>query len=163
MNCINLKERFGGRYRIGRDPSYHVEHGEHGRADDPWTMILLCQHGHVYPHGGDLLGAATDKLGGVARALMALPCCTVAQDGDDGVNVTFHVDDFRQVANLLKPRRRRQISEAERERLASLSAQHGFQARNASLTMANRTPGRDLSGNPGSDSPKRSDAALTPS
>jgi len=52
---------------------------------------------------------------------------TVRQDGDDGVTVVFPVDQFDAVAALLHPRRRRVVSDAERERLRTLSAKYGFQ------------------------------------
>jgi hypothetical protein len=51
---------------------------------------------------------------------MGLRPSTVVQDGDDGVTAVFHVDDFETVAELLKPRRGRQVSEHERARLAAM-------------------------------------------
>ena len=67
--CVNLREQFGDQHRIGRDESYHAEHRQHGRAEDPWTMQIPCDHGHVCPWGGELLAACTDKRGPVAKRL----------------------------------------------------------------------------------------------
>jgi hypothetical protein len=118
--CINLRERFGDRYRVGYEESYYAQYGEHARVDDPWLRIILCRHGHIYPQGGDMLAASTSKRGPVAGALVRLDCTTVLQDGSDGVNVAFHADHFEEVAAILKPRRKRQVSDEERARLASM-------------------------------------------
>jgi hypothetical protein len=94
INVINLKEFLGDRYRIRSEESYYAEHGDRARADDPWLQIIPCRHGHIYPHGGDLLAVSTNKRGAVANKLAALACTTVVQDGSDGINATFHVNDF---------------------------------------------------------------------
>jgi hypothetical protein len=107
---IDLKARFGKRYRITLDPAHAAEYGEGSRKDDPWLITIHCRYGHIYPYGGELLGASTERRGPVARRLADLSCVRVVQDGDDGVNVVFHVDDFNTVARNLKPRRRRQLT-----------------------------------------------------
>ncbi len=84
-DMVNLKERYGHRFKVAYDESYYAERGDHGRAEDARLMVLLCDHGHMYPFGGDLLAASTDKRGAVAGRLAGLDCTTVVQDGDDGV------------------------------------------------------------------------------
>jgi len=126
MDCINLKDRFGSRYRVVYEESYFAEHGQTARADDPWLQVLLCQHGHIYPHGGELLAAATDKRGGIAKKLAALDCTTVVQDGSDGINATFHVRDFERVAELMKPKRRRRLTVEQRRAAAERLAKYAF-------------------------------------
>ncbi len=69
--CINLKERYGTRFKVVYEESYGVDRGERGRTEDPWLMILLCDHGHIYLHGGDMLAASTNKRGSVAKRLRA--------------------------------------------------------------------------------------------
>src|SRR4051812_47664134 len=108
--CINLREQFGRQYRIGHDPAYAAEHGGRGRTDDPWLQILLCRRGHIYPHGGDLLGVATNSRGSTATAIATLPGVIVVQDADDGINAIFPLSMFEQIAQLIKPRRKRQLS-----------------------------------------------------
>lgn len=127
MECVNLKERFGQRYRVRYEESYRAQYGPRAFTVDPWLQIIPCQHGHVLPHGGDMLAASTDRRGPIARRLIALPEATIHQDGDDGVTVLFQVDQFDAVAEVMKPRRRRIVSEAERERLRTLGAKYGFQ------------------------------------
>jgi hypothetical protein len=123
VECVNLRERFGDRYRVGYEESYYADRGDSARKDDPWLQIVLCQHGHIYPRGGQGLAASTDKRGTVAKRLAALDCTTMLQDVDDGINAAFHVDDFDRVAQLMKPRRRRRgrpMSEEEKKRLAEM-------------------------------------------
>jgi hypothetical protein len=118
--CLNLKKLYGERFRVEYEESYYTQYGANGRVDDPWLQTIPCRHGHFYPFGGNFLVASTSKHGAVARALAGLPCVTVQRDGDDGLDSVFHKDDFEIVANLMKPRRKRQVSDQERTRLATL-------------------------------------------
>jgi hypothetical protein len=59
--------------------------------------------------------------------LRALPCVEQAQ-GDAEVRVVFHLDHLADMLAVLRPYRRGQVSEAERERLQALLARHGFGA-----------------------------------
>jgi hypothetical protein len=115
--CIDLKARFGREYRVRYEESYYAEYGPNALTRDPWYMIIPGKYGHVYPHGGELLGAATDKAGIIARKLRKLPGVRVSQDGDDGINALFSVALIPQVADLLKLRRRR-LSPEQRAILA---------------------------------------------
>jgi len=127
-SCINLEERFGRQYRVTYEESYWVEHGPDARVCDPWLMILPCRHGHIYPYGGDTLAASVDGFPKVAGRLRKLACVRVAQDGDFGeLTVTFDVADFSTVATIMRPRRRRQVSAQERERLREMGFKKGAQ------------------------------------
>jgi hypothetical protein len=112
--CIDLKALFGSDYRIAYDESYAAERGDDARRHDPWLLTIPCRFGHIYPQGGSLLGASTDRRGPVANRLAALPCVRVIQDGDDGLNTLFDVTDFDEVAQVMKPRRRRRLTPDQR-------------------------------------------------
>ena len=142
-DCIDLKKRFGKRWKITYEESHGAEFGEHGRTSDPWLMIVPCQHGHLFPWGGDLLAASTDKRGGVARKLLALDCTQVRQDCDDGVTVSFHIDDVKAVAKLMKPRTRRRLSPEHRAKLVAASARYRF---SAGSKAPNRGPESTIAG-----------------
>lgn len=105
--CINLQEQFGTRWRIEYEPSYYADRGERTRTEDPWLQVIPCQHGHLCPWGSDLLAASTNGRGVIAKRLKALPFVTVEQDGSDGVNASFPVDHFDEVAKIMKPKRKR--------------------------------------------------------
>ena len=136
MKCVNLKERFGKRFKVGYEESYYVEHGDQAWVDDPWLQMILCRYGHVFPHGGNMLAASTDKAGRTARKLKALPGVIVHQDGDDGVTVLFPMERFDEVAAIMLPKRRRRLSEAAKVRLVEAGAktrfQHGVRSRKSS-------------------------------
>jgi hypothetical protein len=51
MECINLQEQFGTRYRIAFDAAYSPKHVPRDRLD-LWTMQMPCERAVVYPHGG---------------------------------------------------------------------------------------------------------------
>jgi hypothetical protein len=119
MDCVNLKQPFGKQYRVCYEESYYAQYGPRARTDDPWLQIIPCRYGHIYPHGGDLLAASTNKAGLTARRLKALAGVTVHQDGDDGVTVLFPIEMFPAVAALMHPKRRRKpLTEAQLEVLA---------------------------------------------
>lgn len=128
MDCIDLRERFGGRYKV-RDESW-TWGGREAFPRDPWHQVILCQNGHVAPWGGTRLVACTLRSGPVAERLRRMPCCRVEQDGDDGVNASFDVRDFDRVAEVMKPRRRRRMSEelkaAAAERFRAMRESVGF-------------------------------------
>ncbi len=125
MECVNLKKRFGQRFKIEYEESYYTERTKQ-TIEDPWLMQIHCKYGHIFPHGGSLLAASVDGHINVAGVLRRLRCCRVHQDGDFGeLTALFDVADFDKVAAIMHPRRRRQVSEAECERLRVM----GFQKR----------------------------------
>jgi len=116
MDCVNLKREFGKRYRVRYEESYFAEYGENARVEDPWLMIIPCRNGHICPWGGEDLAAITGRSGSVANRLKALPFTTLVQEGSEGVVVLFHVKHVEEVAEIMKPRRRRRLSPEERAR-----------------------------------------------
>ena len=66
MDCINLKEQFGDRFKVEYEESYYAQYGEHAWREDPHYMILLCRHGHIYPHGSATLAASISRRGAVS-------------------------------------------------------------------------------------------------
>ena len=78
MNCINLQEQFGTRYRVTFDPAYSPKHVPRDKLD-PWAMLIPCQRGTVYPHGGDLLTVEVEGRRVTANRLRQLDCTTTYQ------------------------------------------------------------------------------------
>ncbi|MFV0443341.1 MAG: hypothetical protein ACK5Q5_07200 [Planctomycetaceae bacterium] len=125
MNCINLRNRFGDRYRISFDPAYDPRHRPK-KCLDPWMMILPCRYGEIYPDGGQFLRVDIDGHNRIAARVTALDGCMLVQDGDVEKTIRFPVTQFELVAALVHPHRRRRVSDDERCRLRALSRQHGF-------------------------------------
>src|SRR4029078_10284998 len=104
-----------------------------GRHYDPWLLTIPCRLGHIYVHGGGFLGASTNRRGPVANQLARISGVRVVQDGDDGVNVVFHVDLFTQVAAIMKPKRRRRLSDQQKAERAERLRNYRFSAASQSL------------------------------
>jgi len=126
MDCVNLRERFGGRYRVEYEESYFAQYGPRARVDDPWLQIIPCQRGHIYPWGPSTLAASTNNWGPTARKLAALDFTTVWQDGDDGMTILFPLERFPEVAALMRPKRRRQMTEEQRRAAVERLAKYAF-------------------------------------
>ena len=60
MEVINLRTRFGHRFRIDWDPAYYAQYGCHARLDDPHYQIIPGGRGHVYPWDATTLAASTN-------------------------------------------------------------------------------------------------------
>jgi hypothetical protein len=127
MDCIDLRKLAGKRFRVARDEA--AEH-EPGGRNDPWLVTIPCQRGHFYPHSATLIGFASNSRGGTIKRLAAMPGVTVLNDGADGLNLAFPAELFPAVPRMVKPRRRRQLNQEQRDRLAAM----GFKPRNATLT-----------------------------
>jgi hypothetical protein len=111
--CINLRQRFGGTYRTSLDPAFDDPR-------DPWGHQIRCrgQGVTIYPHGGELLAVEVNHRRGIARQLAQLGLrCT--QDGDTEKTFIFPVSRFDEVAAVVKPRKRRQLTEAQKEAFRS--------------------------------------------
>jgi len=116
MECINLRERFGDRYKVIFEESYYAERPEFRAAEAPWLMIIPCEHGHFFPWDLEHLAFASDKNGSVANKLRKLDFATTHQDGDEGVNIFFPAERFEDVARIVKPRPKRPPMSEERRR-----------------------------------------------
>jgi hypothetical protein len=130
--CVNLKDRYGDVYKVVYEESYYVECGPNARVVDPWLMVVICKHGEIYPWSESELVASTARKGSIAGRLKSLPYTSLHRDGADGADVIFPVDRFDEVAEIMRPRRRRRLSASERLRLAKIGAKfrfpHGAQA-----------------------------------
>jgi hypothetical protein len=122
---MNLHERFGDTYRVRYEESYHAERSEFRSAEEPWLQIIPCKHGHIYPHGGNLLAVSTNNRGSVAKRLRSLPYVNVLQDGSDGTNAAFPIERFAEIAEIVVPKRRRRLS--PKQRAAAVDRLRDFQ------------------------------------
>ena len=106
VECVNLKERFGGRYRVRHENT--IWGGPKAVfPSDPWLQVIPCQFGHIAPWGGELLAASVDGHRLVFKRLRSLDCVSVVADGDGGeLTATFDVKNFDAVAEVMRPRQR---------------------------------------------------------
>ena len=83
-------------------------------------MPIRFKDGNIYSHGGEILAVEVEGRGPLRKKLRSLPGLRLKQDGDNVQASTFHDDDFDSVAALVKPRRRRQMSDVQREMINAL-------------------------------------------
>jgi hypothetical protein len=128
----NLQSLFGNRFRTEHDPAAKTP----SEKADPWMMTLPCQNGDIYPHGADRL--AVECKTKTAHKLMAMSGITVHQQGDTEWTLLFDVAMFDAVAAIVKPRRRRRLSEEQKaanvERLKDHRFNNGTQPRRRKST-----------------------------
>ncbi len=110
MRPIDFKNLFGDRYRITLDPAAKFEPG--GRHD-PWQYVLPCRYGEIYPFDDRLL--AVMVVGGRKVPEMRELGLAYQHDGDGEAAFLFTPDQFEEVAQIVQPRKRRQVSPANRK------------------------------------------------
>jgi hypothetical protein len=113
----NLKELFP-ELRISRDPAWE------GR-DDPWYYVLPCKKGEIYPYGENVL--AIEIHSGQLRKKLVGMGFKVVQDGDRESTVVFPVERAQEVLALVRPRKRRILTEEQKDRLRGIGTEHRFQ------------------------------------
>ncbi len=117
MDCLHLVELFGDKYRTGFDPAYEPRHRPQ-KSRDPWMMTIPCSRGVILPFGGEYLIAEVEDRPRIANRLSQLSCVELLQNGDLFIAVKFHIHDFEQVAQLLRPRKKPRLTAERRAALA---------------------------------------------
>ena len=118
-SCINLRETFGKCWRISWDPAYDPRHVPKDNLD-PWMMQIPCRGDiTIYPHGDSKLTVECDYHPQIAGQLTCIPGVELSQDGDHEKTFVFDVSMFDEVAAIVKPRRRRQLSKRHRAKLTA--------------------------------------------
>ncbi len=116
MDCIDLREQFGDRYRITFDPVIDPR-GKWRDLIDPWLHTIECRYGTIYPYGTKHLAIDIDNHSFIARQVAELSGSELVQDGDFEKTVKFPLDQFDAVAAIVKPHKRPRYSEERRQRL----------------------------------------------
>ena len=122
MNPINLKTLAAGQFRLGLDEAALIEPG--GKKD-PWYQVIPCKYGQIYPFSNTLL-AIHSKGSGIRQKLQDIEGITVHNWSDDGEAIfLFGPELFEKVTGVVKPKRKRQLSQAQRQQTADrLRAYH---------------------------------------
>ena len=132
-DVINLKTTFGDRFKISYEESYYAEYGDNAKVEDPFYYIIPCRFGHLFAFRTDEVGAMTDKRGAISDRLLSLSCIIPEHtvDAEDGVIVVFHPDDIDEIAQVIRPHRKRQWTEEQRQAVAERLARHQFKPQKA--------------------------------
>lgn len=121
--CINLKKEFGKQYKITYDPAFDSK-GLRVANLDPWMMQVSCQRGVIYPFGGSTLAVELDGRGPTIKRLEALAGVQPYTRGDRDATFLFDISLFNAVASVVLPRRRRQLTEEQRQVSAARLAKY---------------------------------------
>jgi hypothetical protein len=121
---IDLKRLASDKYRVELDPSAD----DSPRDERPWLWRITCKYGFVGVHGPDTLLAHCNAARVIAR-LLAVPDVAPRQIGGGEVNCSFPPDRLDAVAEVLGARRRRRLSEEQRERLVAAGQAGRFSRR----------------------------------
>jgi len=114
VECIDLRQ-YGERFHVWNE----TERRRAWERDDPWDMNLRGRLGFIAPWGPTTLVACTNSMITTRKILAAVPGAKIAQDGDDGQNVTFPGEAFEVVAAIMQLRKRRKLPEKSREAFAA--------------------------------------------
>jgi hypothetical protein len=115
-NCTNLLHQYGDRFRVFHD----IEDRPARARDDEWDLIIPGRRGFValWGHDGQLV-VSTRSTATTRRVLEKVPGAVVAQHADDGSNIVFPAEYLDVVATILRLRRKRQYTPAQRQAAAA--------------------------------------------
>jgi hypothetical protein len=101
---INLKKVFTS-YRINYDPAALSRAERHS----PWSYQIPCVNGTIWPYSDQLLAVDVDGHPHVARKLEQLDLDMLV-NGEHEKTFLFPLEQAEQVLEIVKPRRRRRLS-----------------------------------------------------
>jgi hypothetical protein len=101
----------------------------------PWLLVIPTRVGQVYPYSDALLAVTCDGHPYIAAELARFGLRAV-QDGDREKTFVATPEQFECVAHLIRPRRRRRLSDAEKARRAALISPGGTRPRRAGTPPA---------------------------
>lgn len=121
---MNLKELFGRRYRVTLDESYQHE-TEEGKSLQEWRWHeIRGKFGILYPYSKDQLACLFTSV--IIANRFNVKGWRVLQDGDFERNVLIPFDSVQEVLKAIRPKKRRQVSEHEKNRLREQSKPFWF-------------------------------------
>jgi hypothetical protein len=116
VNCVDMDATLGDRFRVFWEAD-GVTRFTWAPEDRKWLRELRGKRGTIYPKGGTTLVAYTAKPN-IGKLLRALPCVSRIRLGDKEVLVEFDVSEAETVLGIIRPYKRRKVSEALRVHLA---------------------------------------------
>lgn len=112
--CVNLFARFGS--------TYVIDHGntEGKWTESPWVMSIpcSCQSATIFPYGKNLLAVEVERRPEIVRRLKRLEGVRFYPSGQGSAVLVFDLALFEEVSEIVKPRKRRHVSDEEGARIA---------------------------------------------
>lgn len=138
MDPIDLKARFGDRYKIAHDEA--ADH-EAGGRHNPWLYQIPCRCGHIYPYSDNLLAVYCDRRGVLPR-FREIEGLIAHQIGDEEAVYLFETGLFEAVAAVVHPKRRRRMSAEAKAALIERGRSHQFTAKTTAYSASKRSQNR---------------------
>ncbi len=137
---IDLKNRFGQKYRIFMDEAWYAETVE-SCSDKikhrPWYYEIRGKYGTIYLYGTDKLAVRItanrikSRVKTDYRNILSLYL-----EAEDESIFLFSPEYLEIVAGLIKPRRKKQVTEKERLRLRRISGLAHYEKQNTAQILA---------------------------
>lgn len=137
---IDLKRRFGKKYRIFMDEAWKAEDSQSNPdkvKDKPWYYEIRGKYGVIYLNEANKLAVRItgnrikSRIKTEYRNILSLYL-----EAEDESIFLFNPENFEIVAKLIKARRKRQISEKERLRLRNISVLAHYKKQNTAQILA---------------------------
>jgi hypothetical protein len=142
LNPIDLKTLAAGRYRITQDEAASIEPG--GKKD-PWYQVIPCRYGQIYPFSDTRL-AIHSKGFGIRLKLQAVNGLTIHNWSDDKEAIfLFGSALFNRVAGIVKPKRKRRLSDSHKAKLFESGTNALKAYKNSIVNAPNRANNRPIS------------------
>lgn len=104
----------------------YLENGANANQSDAWRYYeLRGKFGNIYPYSEKEIGVQVNSQV-YANRLKRMGAWKVIQDADDFVVFVARNDEYSYFAEMLKCRRKRVVSERERQRLVEMGKKHGY-------------------------------------
>jgi hypothetical protein len=131
MPAINLQETFGDKYKVVDDGT-----DDPCRAERIWCQEIRGKLGVVYPYGVDgklavRIGSTTKTKTDVWAKRLEKAGFPVVQRGDWEIVFKFNLDHFHYFADLIKAKKRRQLTSEQKVKALAALAKAGKQTARA--------------------------------
>lgn len=124
---IDLKEKFGKRYRVTLDESWDVERNR--KAEDrPWYDEILGSRGWCYLQNRSVLAVEMkNRVFNAYEHKMPFPYSHV-RVGDETQKLLVNEEHIDKSISFIRPKRRRQLTDEQKSKLSERLAKFRFRA-----------------------------------
>ena len=136
---LDLKKRFGKKYRIYMDEAWYAEDSQSNPnklKDKPWYYEVRGKYGAIYLYGASKLAVRVtgNRIKGRIKTEYK-DILSLYLEAEYESIFLFNPESFEIVAGLIKARRKKQISEQERLRLRNISGLTHYKKQNTAQIL----------------------------
>jgi hypothetical protein len=137
---IDLKKRFGKKYKIFMDEAWEAEDSQSNPdkvKDKPWYYEIWGKYGVIYLYGINKLAVriTANRIKSRIKAEYKDILSLYIEAENESIFL-FNPENFEIVAGLIKARKRKQITEQERLRLRNISGLAHYKKQNTAQILA---------------------------